>query len=211
MKSRLIVIDGIDGCGKGTQINMLKEKLKDFDVIFSHEPGGTKIAEEIKELILKEKSERVPAETDFFLFWASRMLHIENVIEPALRNYKSVITDRFDSSSFAFQIYGEENFQILPLFHTLHDEYIKPLNPAYIFFDLKPEVAYERMEKDLERENNSFDLKPIDYHRRVRKGFRLLKEKDGEECYTIDVDRDVERINSELFSLVASILALEEN
>jgi dTMP kinase len=208
MTPRLIVIDGIDGCGKGTQIKLLQKSLSNEKITFTHEPGGTDFAEEVRELILKEKREMVPAETDFFLFWASRMSHIENVIAPALRKNEAVISDRFDSSTFAFQIHGEENFQLLDLFELCRKKYIEKLNPYYIFFDLTPEVAFLRMQKDKERTNNSFDLKPILYHERVRKGFRIFKENNTENCSIINLDRDPIEVHQELLPLIKKILEI---
>lgn len=210
MKSRLIVIDGIDGCGKGTQIDRLREAFKNKKIIFTHEPGGTPFAEEIRELILKDKEERTPAETDFFLFWASRMNHIENVISPALSKGSSVITDRFDSSTFALQIHGEENFQLLELFETLHEKYIKKLNPLYIFLDLKPEVAEERMKMDSKRVQNRLDLKPIEYHTRVREAFRIFKENGANDCEIIDAERSADEIYEELYATISSALEIGE-
>ncbi|MDO8562131.1 MAG: dTMP kinase, partial [bacterium] len=105
-RGKFIVIDGIDGSGKGKQVELLKRTLGK-NVIFTHEPGGTPKAEKIRKLLL-ERTEETPAPlADFLLFWAARADHVEKVILPALRAGKTVITDRFDSSTFAFQVYAE--------------------------------------------------------------------------------------------------------
>src|SRR3989344_7639591 len=114
-KGKFIVIDGIDGSGKGTQVKLLKRALGK-NTIFTHEPGGTPKAEAIRKLLLERKKEFSTPLADFLLFWAARADHVEKVILPALRAGKNVITDRFDSSTLAFQICAEQAPELKSLF-----------------------------------------------------------------------------------------------
>ena len=104
MTGQLIVIDGVDGSGKGTQIELIKGSFAEGDAVFTREPGGTPKAEEIRKTLLDKTRTGRTVEGDFELLWEARADHIEKVIQPALVRDQLVICDRFDSSTFAYQI-----------------------------------------------------------------------------------------------------------
>src|SRR5262245_37073469 len=104
-KGLFIVIDGLGGSGKSTQMELLKRRLP--KALFTKEPGGAPRAEKIRS-ILKEGDGTAPDPmTDFFLFWAARAEHMARLIKPALSKGRTVFSDRFDSSTFAMQIRGD--------------------------------------------------------------------------------------------------------
>ena len=105
MKGIFITFEGIDGCGKSTQCEMLKEYLKDNnkDFIFVREPGGTVIGERIREILLDKKNTQMTARTELLLFEAARAQITDEVIKPALEEGKIVLCDRFFDSSSAYQ------------------------------------------------------------------------------------------------------------
>lgn len=200
MLGRLIVIDGIDGCGKGTQIKFLDEEFGSTgEFLFTREPGGTPFAEEIREVILRDRNEKVLIIRDLLLFWASRSDHLENLIIPALESGKIVISDRFDSSSFAFQIRAEEYQELESLFFDLRENILCDIVPTYIFLDLPPKVSLERMKKDIAKKKNHFDLRPIEYHERARKGFL---EYFASTSYIVDADRPAEEVYESIRKIV---------
>ena len=104
-KGKFIVIDGIGGCGKTTHAKLLRARMEK-DTVLTHEPGGTPIAEKIRKLLLHGLIPTADVATEFFLFWTARAEHMREKIIPALRAGRNVISDRFDSSTFAFQIFG---------------------------------------------------------------------------------------------------------
>src|SRR5579864_4280814 len=105
-KGKFIVLEGGEGAGKSTQLRVIKEILGD-DIVITREPGGSPYAEEIRNVILKSTNAgQADAKTHFALFWAARADHMKNTVLPALNAGKHVISDRFDSSTFAYQIYG---------------------------------------------------------------------------------------------------------
>jgi thymidylate kinase len=103
-----ITFEGIDGCGKSTQMKMFIKWLQDegYNVIVTREPGGTDFAEKIRNLLLNYKDSEIDSVTEFFLFSAARSHHVKNKIRPALEFNMIVVCDRFIHSSIAYQIYA---------------------------------------------------------------------------------------------------------
>ncbi len=172
-KGKFIVIDGGEGSGKSTQLQFLKEKYP--KALFTREPGGSEYGEEIRNLMLKSPlAKEASAETQFGLIWANRADHIARKVRPALDNGVNVISDRFDSSTFAYQIYGQEGTELKDLFFEIRKIFIKECVPdLYVFFDISPEESIKRttMRANLFGESNHFDERKIEFHRRVREGY----------------------------------------
>ena len=179
-------------------------------IIYTREPGGTPSAEFIRELLLSPDKFDFTSNPlcDFFLFFASRALHIEQLVEPERAKGRHVISDRYDSSTLAFQLYGERQD-----FRQLFIEVRKSLPAyfipdAYVILDLPPEIAYQRRAQDAAQEKSRFDVKPLEYHERVRGGFRMLGSmvERSEVVHFVDANRPKEEVHEELLSLVNSIL-----
>lgn len=207
-RGKFIVVDGMDGSGKGTQLALLRGKLKNFSVHYTREPGGTELAEEIRTILLRTAGPRSPALCDFFLFWAARASHVVDAVEPQ-RNYgRHVISDRYDSSTWAFQIYGEQQ-EFRKLFHDIRYSLADIYKPnAYFFLDLPAEVAYKRVQQDAGRTKTRFDLKSVEYHERVRAGFRFFKQAgvdNSDMVHLIDADRPPEVVSEDLSSKIKQI------
>jgi dTMP kinase len=203
---KLIVIDGMDGSGKGTQIKLIEERLKNSPVLFTREPGGSPKAEEIRSSILKTGGPKSNAVCDFFLFWAARGSHIEDVVTPARQKGKHVICDRFDSSTFAFQIYGEKHPWLRALFKKIRGSLPARYKPdLYIVLDLPPRVAYERRRKNAEQEKSKFDIQPLAYHTRVRNGFKKFAEEFGHTRF-VDANRTPQEIHKDVWGILKSMI-----
>lgn len=175
--AKYVVLDGMDGSGKGTQIKLLEKTFGDL-AIFTREPGGTPFAEEIRKLVrdnlLAGKS---TALNNFLLFWAAREELQHNLVGPALEAGKHVFSDRGDSSTYAFQLCGEEHEELFPAFMYMRELVFAPSKSRrspdlYIVFDLPAEVARERALQDATREQTHFDVRDVEYYGRVRDGFR---------------------------------------
>lgn len=176
-KGKFIVIDGADGCGKTTVISYLREVYpKGF--VFTREPGGSFFAEKIREIILGPDAKGASGLTQFGLFWAARADHVANTIKPALEQGLHVIADRFDSSSYAFQLYGQEELGLKPLFMQMREVCLGETKPdLYIILDVNPHIAVARTgERGRKGKNkkNHFDDRDVAFHRRVREAYRDL-------------------------------------
>jgi len=108
MTPSFISIEGGEGAGKSTSIEYIKGKIESFGIecLVTREPGGTPMAEDIRQLLLQHRDEVVDPYTELLLMFASRRQHVENVIRPALASGKWVICDRFTDASFAYQGFG---------------------------------------------------------------------------------------------------------
>jgi dTMP kinase len=206
MEAKYIVFDGMDGSGKGTQIELLKKKFGDT-IVFTREPGGTPFAEEIRKLVRDNPLAcESTALNNFLLFWAAREELQENLVAPTLRVGKHIFSDRGDSSTFAFQLYGEEHQEFFGMFmhirQVVFDERNSRHRPdRYIVFDLPAEVARERALQDASRVTTHFDIRGLKYYERVREGFRRFAKHVPMEF--VDATRSPEEVHQDVISVLA--------
>ena len=204
MRGKFIVVDGMDGSGKGTQMRLLQGALANQPFVFTREPGGTPRAEEIRKDLLRQEGAVSNPTCDFFLFWAARASHVEDFVEPTRTQGTHVITDRYDSSTFAFQIHGEERSNLEPVFHAVRKSLPTYYLPdAYIILDLPASVAFERRKADQGQDKSKFDVKPIEYHERVRNGFLALKE--FAPLHVVDASRTPEEMHADVLRIVREV------
>ncbi len=171
IKGKFIAIEGGDGSGKGTVIQALKDEFGEKNVLFTREPGGTKLGDEIREILHRHSEDEMSVLAEILLFYASRAEHLEKKIKPALASGQHVITDRFSLSTLAYQIYGQQRSDYIDKFRQI-DQAVVSTNPdLYILLDLDPEVAMARVNNNNRTEMSRFDAKPIDFYRLVRLGY----------------------------------------
>ena len=113
-KGKFIVIEGLDGSGKTEVINRLKKDFPDF--VYSREPGGTVFGEMIRSVLLDSKSKKVPPLPMLLGFMSSRASHVQELVSPSLKKEVTVVSDRFDTSTFAFQLHGQQNRNLEKIF-----------------------------------------------------------------------------------------------
>jgi dTMP kinase len=202
-KGKFIVIDGMDGSGKGTQLHLLQEKLAGRQVLFTREPGGSPKAEDIRRMILQTGGPSSNAVCDFFLFWAARGSHIQDIVAPALEEGTHVLCDRYDSSTYAFQIFGEQAPEWLKsLFKQIRGGLPPVYKPdLYLVLDVPPEVAFGRRAKDHAQEKSKFDIKSLRYHARVRDGFKQFAAEFGSTTF-IDANRTPEKMHADIWEII---------
>lgn len=187
----LITFEGIDGCGKTTQIGLLSAHLRELgkDVLTLREPGGTEFSEKIRELLLHSK-DKLTAQSELFLFEAARADLVEKVIKPALANGTIVILDRFYDSTIAYQGYGRQiNLEAVKEINELSISGLKP-NVTF-FLDIPLEVSYQRSNnKKLDKIEQSGDS----FFQNVIKGYRQVAEEEPERIVSIDGTKTKEEI-----------------
>jgi dTMP kinase len=172
-KGLFIVVDSGEGSGKTTQLNNARDFFGDA-LVLTREPGGSLYAEEIRNIILKSPNAgQADAKTLFALFWAARADHLKNTIRPALEAGKIVISDRFDSSTFAYQLVAQGNRDLEPLFWQMREFYLGDLKPdLYVYFDIDPVVGLARKNQQGGDELNHFEARKIDFHNAIRVGYK---------------------------------------
>lgn len=168
--SVFIVLDGGEGSGKSTMVRRLKTHFGER-ILTTREPGGSPFGERVRGLVLSDDAAHCDAETNFCLFWASRRAHVMQKIRPALDQGISVICDRFDSSTWAYQICGQEQRQLADLFWSMRKHMIAGSEPdAYLWMDVSPEVGLARARSRGDVATH-YDVAELDFHHRVRWGF----------------------------------------
>lgn len=214
MKSaKYVVFDGMDGCGKGTLMKSL-EKALTSKVVFTREPGGPPLAEEIRKIVRdNDLAGQSTALFQLLLFWAAREESMHKLVMPALQSGKHVFSDRGDSSTYAFQLYGEEHMELFGVYSLLRNlvfaEHRGHRQPdLYIFLDLPAEVARERALQDATRAQTHFDVRDIGYYERVRDGFRRFA--DYLPVVLIDATRTQKEVHESVLTVLATRVDMRE-
>ena len=205
-RGRFITLEGSDGCGKSTQIALLREWLEDrgYEVVLSREPGGCPISERIREVLLSLDSTGMSAECEALLYAASRVEHVREVIEPALKLGKIVICDRFLDSSIAYQAYGRE----------LGEDFIRLINSpatqratpdATLLLEVDRARAKRRMAAGAPADR--LESEQEDFFRRVQKGYDALKARETGRVHPIDASRSIEEVFESVRAVVESVIS----
>jgi len=172
-RGKFIVFEGGDGSGKDTFIARLKEKYSSQnDFVFTRDPGGTELGESIRNLILSHTTKKISVRTEILAFHTARAELVASVIAPALEAGKNVISNRFELSAFAYQIYGRQHLEHLPFMRTLSAFVIQDCVPDLcIFLDVPPPQAIARTHHRSE-EPSRFDEESLAFHERVYGGYK---------------------------------------
>jgi len=203
-----ITLEGGDGSGKTTVAKALIKILETQGrtVVYTREPGGNPIAEQIREVILNQANTAMDIRTEALLYAAARRQHLVEIIEPALNEGKIVICDRFIDSSIAYQGYGRGIGA--ELVEEINDFAIAGMRPDLtIFIDVSPEIGLERINKDANREINRLDLEKLDFHHVVYNGYQELIEKHPNRIKVINGETTVDQVVTQLATLVKEQLS----
>ena len=204
-KGYFIVFEGGEGSGKSTILEMIYNWMieNNIDCIKTREPGGIKIAEQIRSVILDKDNTEMDGRCEALLYAAARRQHLVEKVIPALESGKVVLCDRFLDSSLAYQgharglgieeIYNINKFAI--------GEYLPDLS---LIFDLDPETGLDRINKNKDREVNRLDLEKIDFHNKVREGYNILLGSGNNNRVKIDASQTI----GEVFESVKKVIKL---
>ena len=205
MRGKFITIEGTDGSGKSTQIELLMDYLrkKGADVIFTREPGGTQISEKIREIILDVNNSEMTGITEALLYAAARSQHVEEKIIPAIEAGKIIICDRFVDSSIAYQ--GAARGLGAEKIMGINEAALHGIMPDMtLFFDLSPEKGILR--KKNERALDRLEKEKMDFHEKVYEGYKNLCKKYPERIKPIDADRSIDEVHSEVIEVIDGLL-----
>lgn len=205
MKGLFITMEGVEGCGKSTQILLLKTYLEDRgrDVIVTREPGGTVIAEAIRGILLDPEHAGLSPMAEAFLYAAARAQHVDERIRPALEAGKVVLSDRFADSTTAYQGVGRQ----LPeeTIDSLHAMATRGTWPDLtIVVDLPVEEGLQRAGHV--NPPDRIEMEPIAFHRRVREAFLQIAQKDPARVHVVDGTQSIETVAAAIRDLVEPLL-----
>lgn len=200
-KAKFITFEGVDGAGKSTHLAWFADALRERgqDVIVTREPGGTPLGEQLREILLNQP---MSIGTEALLMFAARLEHIEQVIKPALRGGKWVISDRFSDASFAYQGGGRglDWDKLSRLEQWVHAD----LQPDMtLFFDVPVEVARQRLANNATLDR--FEQEQADFFERVRAGYHRRVEEHPSRYVVIDASQTIIEIKHKLEETIASI------
>jgi len=200
----LIAFEGIEGSGKTTQAELLYNFLKEKSIpcIFSREPGGTEIGEQIRKILLDPKNKKMHAKTELLLYLANRCQHAYEKIIPEIKKRTVVITDRYSDSSLAYQGKARElSFKVVSRLNKFATFGLKP--DLVILIDIPVEVGLERTrEKTLDR----LEQEEINFHEQVREGYLQLAKKAAKRIKVFDGTKPIETLQKEINKLTVDFL-----
>ena len=192
-KGMFITVEGGDGSGKSTQIEILRGSLEamELEVLVTREPGGTRISEEIRNMLLDPENSEMSPKTEMLLYAAARAQLVDQVIKPALDEGKVVICDRFLDYSIAYQAYGRGlGDSVMAVNEPATGECMPDLT---FFLEIDPQKATGRI-KDRGEEKDRIEQEDDDFRGRVAEGYAELAEKYPERIVRIDATESVETI-----------------
>ena len=211
-KGIFITIEGIEGCGKSTQVRILKNYLekKGLDVLLTREPGGTEIGNQIRKVLLDKRNKKIVPCSELFLYAASRVQHVEEVILPALQEGKAVVCDRFSDATTAYQRYGRGlNRNMVSVINSFSTKGLIP--DLTIILDLPQEIGLKRArarnrEKGLSMKEGRFEEESLLFHKKVRQGYLRIKKSDPKRVKVINAGHDIKKVNSQISKEVDKLL-----
>lgn len=200
-----IVVDGIGGSGKTTQLDLMKKHFPP-ETVLTHEPGGSPRSEKIRTILKEGDGTSLDPLTDFFLFWAARAEHMAARVRPSLDSGKIVISDRFDSSTYAMQVRGEDKDELEKFFWQCRDATLGRYTPdCYLILDVDTELAHKRREGRKMGEDR-FDDRNEAYQKRVGNGYREFADKVGPHAHIIDANRTPEEIDVDIWRILEPLI-----
>ena len=201
-----ITFEGPEGSGKSTQIALLAACLKKqgYKVALTREPGGSKIADKIRELLLDRNNKQLCANAELLLYLASRAQHLQDTVEPALKKGYIVLCDRFSDSTMAYQGYARGfNRKTIKELNEFAVSGRKP--DLTILFDIDINKGLRRAHR-AKNSRDRLELEPSAFHARVRKGFLAIAKEEPRRVKVIRVSSGVEAVFREVACLAGALL-----
>jgi dTMP kinase len=197
--SYFITLEGVEGSGKSTIINFIKDSLETSGkkVVVTREPGGIDIAEQIRSVILDKRNTKMEGRTEALLYAAARRQHLVEKVIPSLSEGNIVLCDRFIDSSLAYQGYAR-GLGINEVY-TVNKFAIDDLMPDLtLYLDLDPQVGLNRIAKNKGREINRLDLEEINFHVNVREGYEEVLKMFPERMVRINANQEIDKVVADI-------------
>ncbi len=204
----MIVIDGVDGAGKGVQSRRLLQAFTDagHQTILTREPGGAPAAEDIRELLVKGEPEKWDSMTELLLMYASRRVHLRDTIWPSLNQNKWVISDRYADSSRAFQgIAGELGLEIVEQVHQIVVGDFEP--ELVLILDIPESIALDRANSRGGNEDR-FEKKGALYQAKVRTAFKQIAASNSKQYHVINANQSMDNVTHDIIDTINNRFSL---
>lgn len=200
-RARFITLEGGEGSGKTTLAKFLSKELQASGekTLLTREPGGTQIGEAIRKVLLSVQTGSMSKQAELCLFLASRAEHVDHVILPALQSGQTVLCDRFNDSTMAYQGYarGLDLSQVESMCLLA----CQNLKPDFTFYlDIDPVLGLKRAQN--QAAHDRMELEGLSFHQTIRKAYLSLCEKEPERMIRIDASQTIEQVQSEVLSHV---------
>ena len=202
-----ITLEGVEGSGKTTIATTIHKKLNDAGItaIYTREPGGNFIAEQIRDVILNQDNKNMREKTEVLLYAAARHQHLQDVIIPALNEGKIVICDRFVDSSIAYQGFARGlDPKIVSDVNVFATNGLSP--DLTLFIDVKPEIGLNRITNNCTREVNRLDLESLEFHNKVYEGYLYLLENNKRRIVRINGQQTINQVEMDVYNEILSRL-----
>lgn len=197
MVAKFITVEGTEGVGKTTNINFIKSWLKQNEIKFvaTREPGGTPLAEEIRDLLLKPRDELVVSSAELLLMFAGRAQHFNKVILPALQADTWVLCDRFTDATYAYQGFGRQmTSELIVQLENIVQGDIRP--DLTLLLDIPVEIGLERAND--RGDPDRFEQEQQDFFNRVRAGYLSLANENSDRYVVIDASQELQGVQTDI-------------
>ena len=197
---KLITFEGIDGSGKSTQIQLLEEEFEKLGISYKtfREPGGTKLSEKIRAILLDKENIELYSNAESLLFAAARAQLTAEQIKPAITKGEFVICDRFTDSTIAYQGYGRGlNINNLELINTIATDGLIP--DITFILDIDPQKATERLKTV---NPDRMEAAGIDFFKKIRQGYCQIREQNQSRCIVINGEKPQKDISKEIYHTI---------
>jgi dTMP kinase len=211
MRGLFIAFEGIDGCGKSTQLDRAARTLEreGFSIITTREPGGTAIAEKIRALLIAPEHREMHNECELLLYAAARAQHVREKIAPALERGVTVLCDRFHLATFAYQGFGRAI--PLGLLTTINDFAAGGVLPDVSFvFDISVEKAFARLSA-MNKARDRLELGGEEFFSRIAEGYRSLAKADPQRTILLHGDQSVDVLAGEVYTRIRAAMAARDS
>lgn len=205
MKGKFISFEGPEGAGKSTQARILCDNLNNlgFESVTTREPGGTKVAEKIRDILVTGSIDKLSAKAEILLHYAARVEHVEKFIKPNLRKNINVICDRFIDSTTAYQVYAHglnlsdaESIRKIILGDFLPD--------ITFIMDICPENGLKRTNLRTNGENR-YEKMGLEFHKKVYNGYKEIYQNNQSRCHLIDSNHNIENISKNIHEILTAM------
>lgn len=210
MRGRFITIEGTEGVGKTTNIEYIKQWLDDHAISYvsTREPGGTPLAEEIRQVLLANREEKVCSKAELLMMFAGRAQHIDQVIEPQLAKGNWVLCDRFTDATYAYQGAGREmGDELIKSLETMVQGAMRP--DLTLVLDVPVELGLERAGN--RSEPDRFEREKTDFFNRVRQAYLSMATNNPQRYKIIDASQSLEHVQLQIEAALKSFLQKDHN